>query len=382
MIPGLDGLRAVAILLVFFLHADYVYIGWVGVQLFFVLSGFLITNILLRMKESESAKDYFKKFYGRRFLRIFPVYYFYLAVMFAIASVLIYLDYHKSYMQLFQGQVPYAIAYVYNLFNASHTYSGESRLIGHMWSLSTEEQFYIFWPLILFLTPKKNLKKLLLAAVFVGPLFRLGITLLYRFTEVSFLYSKMGIVIYVLPFSQIDAFALGAMITQFKFPKARLQFFVLLVLLPVAGLVTQYYSTGALDTYSALGYLFPLQFDGLKQVWGYFGLNYLFALLIYLVVKEKMFLRVLESKAMRYIGKISYGLYIYHYAVIWFVARIRDFGLQESVAKPLTLVISAAVTFLLASASYKYLEKPILDLKERYFPLRPEQGETDEKATG
>ena len=75
MIPGLDGIRAIAILLVFFLHADYVYIGWVGVQLFFVLSGFLITNILLRMKETESGKDFFKKFYGRRFLRIFPLYY-------------------------------------------------------------------------------------------------------------------------------------------------------------------------------------------------------------------------------------------------------------------------------------------------------------------
>jgi hypothetical protein len=71
MIPGLDGIRAIAFLLVFSLHTDYIYIGWVGVQLFFVLSGFLITNILLRMKDSLSAGDYFKKFYGRRFLLIF-----------------------------------------------------------------------------------------------------------------------------------------------------------------------------------------------------------------------------------------------------------------------------------------------------------------------
>ena len=368
MIPGLDGLRAVAILLVFFLHADYVYIGWIGVQLFFVLSGFLITNILLKMKETESAGNYFKKFYGRRFLRIFPVYYFYLALMFAITAVLIHIDYHKTYMELFQKQAPYALAYAYNLFNASTAYSAESRLIGHFWSLSTEEQFYIFWPLILLLTPKKRLKKLFIAGVLFGPLFRLGITALYKFNQASFLYSKMGVVIYVLPFSQVDAFALGAMITQFKFPKAKLQFFTLLALLPVVGLATQYYSTGALDTPSALGFLFPLQYN-LKQVWGYFYLNYLFALLIYLVVRERMFLRVLETKAMRYIGKISYGLYVYHYATIWFVARIRDFGLQESIAKPLTLILSAAITFLLASLSYKYLEKPILDLKDRFFQL-------------
>lgn len=377
MIPGLDGIRAIAILLVFFLHADYVYIGWVGVQLFFVLSGFLITDILLRMKETESGKDFFKKFYGRRFLRIFPLYYLYLAVMLVVTAILLNIGYRANYMQLFQSQSPYAFVYGYNLFNASAAYTGESRLIGHLWSLSTEEQFYIFWPLILFLTPKKHLKKLFFAAVLFGPLFRLGITALFRFTDPSFLYDNMGVVIYVLPFSQVDAFALGALITQFDFPKAKQQFFVLLALLPVVGLATQYYSTGTLDTTSALGFLFPLKYD-LKQIWGYFYLNYLFALLIYLVVKEKMFLRILDTKVMRYLGKISYGLYVYHYAVIWFVSRIRDFGIAEPIAKPLTLVLSAIVTFLLAHFSFKYFEKPILDLKDKYFPLRTDD---NKKAT-
>lgn len=376
MIPGLDGIRALAILLVFFLHADYVYIGWVGVQLFFVLSGFLITNILLGMKEKFSAGDYFKKFYGRRFLRIFPLYYFYLMLMFLVTTVLLSYGYRINYMKLFQGQIPYGLAYIYNFFNASSAYTGESRLIGHLWSLSVEEQFYIFWPLILFLAPKKNLKRLLLAAVMIGPLFRLGITALFHFGLDSMFYSNMGVVIYVLPFSQIDAFVLGAMITQFEFPKARLQFFLLLAFLPIVGLATQYYSTGSLDMYSALGFLFPLSKD-LKQVWGYFYLNYLFALLIYLVVKEKMFLRLFETKVMRYLGKISYGLYVYHYAVIWFVMRIRDLGIQEPLAKPLTFIISAILVYGIASLSYKYIEKPILDLKDKYFATSDNQ-----KATG
>ena len=81
MIPGLDGLRAIAFLLVFGFHTEYLEFGWVGVQLFFVLSGFLITNILLKMKDNYSPRDYFVKFYGRRFLRIFPLYYFYLALV-------------------------------------------------------------------------------------------------------------------------------------------------------------------------------------------------------------------------------------------------------------------------------------------------------------
>ncbi len=371
MIPGLDGLRAIAILLVFSNHADYIYIGWVGVQLFFVISGYLITDILLRMKESETGRNFFKKFYGRRFLRIFPLYYFYLLIMFILTMALIYYGYRVTYMQRFQEQLPYALMYGYNFYNASPTFSGDSWLIGHLWSLSAEEQFYIVWPLIIFLTPKKHLKKLFLAGILIGPLFRLAMTALYKYTDVTFFSSDMALVIYVLPFSQIDAFSLGAYITRFDFPKARLQFFILMALLPIIGLVTYYYSNGDFGPSTALGFSYPLARD-LKQVWGYSYLGYIFALLVYIVVREKMFLRLLENKFIRYLGKISYGIYVYHFGLIWFVRRIRDFGINEFVAKPLTLVISAVLVYFIASMSYRYFEKPILDLKERYFPLLAE----------
>ena len=150
MIPGLDGVRAIAFLLVFTLHTDYLYIGWVGVQLFFVLSGFLITDILLRMKEKFGAGDYFKKFYGRRFLRIFPLYYLYLLIIFIVTVIVIQYDYRVTYMERTQDHLPYALTYIYNFFNASSAYDGESWLIGHLWSLSVEEQFYLFWPLLIF----------------------------------------------------------------------------------------------------------------------------------------------------------------------------------------------------------------------------------------
>ncbi|HEX2697603.1 MAG TPA: acyltransferase family protein, partial [Anaerolineales bacterium] len=78
MITGLDGLRAIAFLMVFAFHTRHLEFGWMGVQLFFVLSGFLITGILLNIKDSLAGKQFFVKFYGRRFLRIFPLYYFYL----------------------------------------------------------------------------------------------------------------------------------------------------------------------------------------------------------------------------------------------------------------------------------------------------------------
>jgi len=171
VIPGLDGIRAIAFLLVFSVHTDYVYIGWVGVQLFFVLSGFLITDILLRMKDTLRAGGYFKKFYGRRFLRIFPLYYFYLLIMFIVTAALIFYGYRINYMRLYQDQLPYALAYIYNFFNASPAYNGESWLVGHLWSLSVEEQFYLAWPLLIFLTPKKRLKKLFVGAIPGGAAF-------------------------------------------------------------------------------------------------------------------------------------------------------------------------------------------------------------------
>jgi len=116
MIPGLDGLRAIAYLLAFFFHTDYLNVGWVGVQFFFVLSGFLITGILLDMKKSISMWAYFIKFYGRRFLRIFPVYYFYLFLMGLLISWLISINYRPGYMKVFNEQSKYAIFYVYNFF--------------------------------------------------------------------------------------------------------------------------------------------------------------------------------------------------------------------------------------------------------------------------
>jgi len=378
MIPGLDGIRAIAFLLVFSVHTDYIYIGWVGVQLFFVLSGFLITDILLRMKEKFGASDFFKKFYGRRFLRIFPLYYFYLLVMFIVTSALIYYDYRVAYMERFKDHLPYALAYIYNFFNASPAYDGESWLIGHLWSLSVEEQFYLFWPLVIFLTPKKHLKKLFVGAIAIGFLFRLAVSALYKFSDsVPFLYPNMSVVIYVLPFSYLDAFGLGAYITRFEIPKARWQFVALLILLPIVGFATTYFSTGEFGVSTALGFAYPLNKD-FKQVWGYSYISYLCVLLIYLVVREKLFLRFLDNKFISYLGKISYGLYVYHFAIVWFVRRIRDFGIPEPVAKPLTLVISAILTYIVASLSYKYLEKPILDLKDRYFALKKDD---DKKAT-
>jgi peptidoglycan/LPS O-acetylase OafA/YrhL len=370
MIPGLDGLRAVAFILVFLIHTNFFLVGWTGVLLFFVLSGFLITGILIDMKEKLPTNAYFIKFYGRRFLRIFPLYYFYLFLMLGVAYGLYTIGYRPNRMLEYFQQVPYALAYIYDFFCASKWYK-DSVFINHFWSLSVEEQFYIFWPLIILLTPKTAYKKLFIAAILGGPLLRMGLSYIYNHHTFSFLGPDPASGIYSLPFSHIDAFGLGAYISQYRIPRARQQFWILLIAVPVIGFISQYFATGSFGFVSALGFQFPIA-NGYKQVWGYSLLNYFFAVTIYAVAREGLFNRFLELGWMKYLGKISYGLYVYHFVLIYFAGRINDFLPLSYEQNQLVSAIPAfAITLLVAALSYKYIEQPILNLKDKYFPSSP-----------
>lgn len=370
MIPGLDGLRAIAFLLVFAFHTEYLQFGWVGVSLFFVLSGFLITGILLDMKKTLSTKDYFFKFYGRRFLRIFPLYYFYLFLMTILAGWLLSIFYRPLYMQIFLDQVKYAVFYVYDFFFGTVNFE-PSFFLDHFWSLSVEEQFYIFWPLLILLVPKKYLKKLFVSFIFLGIIFRITFLFVFQAEIFRFLNDAVHLAVFPLPFTYIDAFAFGAYISRFSIPKAKEQFFLLLVLLPLIGFTAQFLATGEIGAISALGYPHLLS-NAYQFVWGYTLLNYLFAVTIYVVVKHKLFNNILDWYPLRYLGKISYGLYVYHLPIIWFSIRVRDFGIEDPYARPVIAVISFVATLLVASISYKVLEKPLLNLKDRFFNLNQE----------
>ncbi len=368
MIPGLDGLRAIAFLLVFALHTDYLQIGWVGVSLFFVLSGFLITGILLDMKKSLSSKDYFIKFYGRRFLRIFPLYYFYLLIIVLLTAWLTSIPYRPNYMRIVSDQIWYAVFYVYDFFFGTATFQ-HSRFLDHFWSLSVEEQFYVFWPLLILLVPEKWLKKLFISFIVLGPAFRLAFFFIHTSGVFRFLADTPSLAVYPLPFSHMDAFAFGAYISRFSIPRARQQFFLLLGLIPVVGFLSQYVATGSIGAISAFGYPLLLP-DAYQFIWGYSLLNYFFAVIIYGVAQEKWFIRFLEGRALRYLGKISYGLYVYHFPIVWFSGRIADFGISPPWLQPLTALIALLATVLVASLSFYLMERPIIHLKDRYFPLK------------
>lgn len=378
MIPGLDGLRAIAFLLVFACHTDYILVGWTGVLLFFVLSGFLITGILNKMKARFLGRDFFVKFYGRRFLRIFPLYYLYLFLMMGVVALLLNAGYRINYMNEFYRQVPYAFVYLYNFFYASSAFA-QHKFIDHFWSLSVEEQFYIFWPLLIFLTPERWQKRLFLAVIILTPFFRLATTHALRSGLFPFFTSDIPIGLYPLPWTHLDAFAMGAYISRYEIPKPKLQLALLLIFVPLVGFASQYLSSGTLTPsgtlmdLTSLGYRFPIA-NALKHIWGYSLLNYLFAVLIYCVAREGSFTRLLEWPLLAYLGKISYGMYVFHFSMIWFAARIRDVApISEDLAKPLTALIAFGLTFALAWLSYRFIERPILNLKDRYFEIHDQK---------
>lgn len=367
MIAGLDGLRAVAFLIVFLFHTRNLPFGWLGVQLFFVLSGFLITDILLRMKEKLPRRDFFIKFYGRRFLRIFPLYYFYLILLTGFIFIFPSLKLNLLNAEIGRGflnQIWVAAFYVYDFFHASAFFE-RSRFFTHLWSLSVEEQFYLIWPLLIFLTPREKFKQLCFTAIGLGFLFRLVITLIYRAQVFPLLSGDPQQAVNVLPFSHLDAFAFGAYISRFKIPRPRLQLLILFIFIPLLGLLTDYTSKGTVTF--ALGYDLPMT-GYYKEVWAYTLLNYLFAVLIYCVVHTNLFTQVLESAPLRYLGRISYGLYVYHYGVIAIIAAIfNKYGLPYSMRSPQMFLAAMSATLLIAAASFHLLEKPIIDLKDKLF---------------
>ncbi len=371
MIPGLDGLRAIAFLMIFGFHTDYLPFGWMGVQMFFVISGYLITGILLRMKAKLPAREYFLKFYSRRFFRIFPLYYFYLFLVFAAATWFLSISYKPKVMKVVLEQIWYAFLYVYNFYSAHQGYNS-SPFLDHLWSLSVEEQFYIFWPLLIFFVNEKYLKKLFLAGIIAGPILRFAMFLIYQtgYFE-SFSGSAASIPIYTLPFSYVDAFAFGAYISRFPIPNARKQLAYLSLGVPLLGFITQFAANGKFEPFLTLGYQDSMP-DAYQYIWAYTLLNYLFVVLIYCVVSEKMFVQFLDWAPLQYLGKISYGLYIYHFPMVyffpvnWFVSQIRMVGILEDFVPLLILIISFVATLAVASLSYYVLEKPFLKLKDRF----------------
>ncbi|MEP7126171.1 MAG: acyltransferase [Byssovorax sp.] len=381
--PALDGVRGLAIVLVMFLHlwtmrsvgtVDRVAflitnLGWFGVDLFFALSGYLITGILL---DARGADHYFRNFYLRRVLRIFPLYY---AVLIGSLYVLprVLPAVKAARFGTIAGDEIYYWTYLSN-FAMARVGGTRHGVLDVTWSLAIEEQFYLVWPAVVFLCSRRALVRIAGALAATSLALRLGLHLLSSYNAYS---------IYVLTPCHLDSLVVGAILAVWarepgglaRFQsRARVAFFVTLpvvILLPIAE------ETFGPPNHIALG------MSAIFNVVGFTLLAVLFGGLLILVVSAEpgsRLHRVFTSSFLGTFGKYSYGIYLVHLPIR---ALFRDriygpagpgprfhfltmFG-SELPGQLIFYVLASAAAVGVAWLSYHLYEKQFLKLK-RYFP--------------
>jgi len=341
-------MRGVAIFLVILVHLFRYYkwlsFGWMGVDLFFVLSGFLITGILV---DTRTNSGYYKNFLVRRILRIFPLYYFFLIVFFIGFPLLSLHDHIKYYSYLNSNQF-WFWAYIQNWLFVTDTTYPEINIISHFWSLAIEEQFYIFWPIVIFFFSGRNLKLTCILLIVGSLLFRIYL----YFQQASW------IVIYESTFTRLDGLAIGSLIAILVREESGRKwletwaFRILLVsaasIVSIIGITGNYYINNPL--LQTVGYTLIDMFCG--------------ALLVVLVSSSSIsFIKIIfKSRVLVFLGKYSYGLYVYHKPIYYFAEiYLAQWILNREVISVIGIVLSVA----LAVISYRLLEAPFLRLKDK-----------------
>ena len=346
-IDGYTGSRAVARVLLPFQA------GWSGVQLFFVLSGFLITGILL---DTRRADNYWSSFYARRALRIFPVYYLLLLCTFVIAPHVLVLS--EATLAEYRHQGWYW-AYLVNVSPLAG--GGAVTSLGHSWSLSVEEQFYLLWPLAVRFLEERALVRVCLGLVAAAFLLRCGLLLAGASPELA----------YELTPARADALALGALGAI----AIRRRDWVAWIA-PRIGRATVV-AVGILAA-SAIAGGGLARNNVVTQTVGYTVLAIVSALVILQATLETergsgRLAALLASPILRTYGRYSYAIYVFHlplHLVITrtFIApRLAELGPGGFLALQAVYFVAGTLGLLaLGALSYRVVEKPFLDLK-RFF---------------
>jgi peptidoglycan/LPS O-acetylase OafA/YrhL len=345
-------------------HAGLGNYGWVGVQLFFVLSGFLITGILRKESQTSSSLGFkFKKFWTRRALRIFPLYFGYL-----LALGVVYLIFH--FPPYYAKFIPYLLTYTFNYTRTLPIWQ-DNPLFTHLWSLCVEEQFYIFFPLIIFLCPPRLTKGLMIAVVCLSPLIRYALCRHYLSEGLSDY--DAGDATYRNVLSHLDAFFMGGLIPMFALDKRIRKpgwWFLGAALVALGAGLANYLNSPRVFAFPfELGYPQSL-IAGDLHVWGYTCVDGFFAFGLLAVVSpytSPWISRVLSGRWLVRIGQVSYGMYVVNLAVwmYFFEPYVRGAGipLLMAVFIPYLLIVWG-----LAEVSYRFYEVKFIRLKDKLFP--------------
>lgn len=367
--PTLDGVRGIAILLVVMhnlnllqepqglvahLTTSWFDRGWIGVQLFFVLSGFLITGILL---DTRKAPNYFSAFFGRRVLRIFPLYY---ATLFLMLLVLPVLNIWHGLPLREHPQQLWNLVFLSNWIEPF--YVGEGAF-PHFWSLAVEEQFYLLWPFIVYRCDASQLIKVGSAIVLASPIIRWALLSIGASDEM----------VYSFTISRMDALALGAMAAAaLRIPQWRDQLVRNRTRLSWLGVFTLAIGAGVSHVYNET---LPL-----AQILGYSFLAMAFALFVLVAACADIkgaagWPAWLRGATLRRFGLYSYGMYVLHVPLrdIIGLPLLRAWGLEDHASLAVSLafiLIGTVASFLVAAASYHFFELHFLRLKRHFVPRR------------
>lgn len=355
----LDGLRCMAVLLVLIDHwlaeRNKLPLGALGVTLFFVLSGFLITGILLKSKLKDEATGRshwfsFKQFYIRRSLRIFPIYYLSVFALIAANSPSV------------QGKISWHLLYGTNLYIAiNETWMG---ITDHFWSLAVEEQFYLFFPLLVFVLPTKYLFRTFIALIFLAVTIRLY--LFFNHFNWSVQYVSMP--------TCLDSFGLGAILAFFHIFKKDLVF---------AKFISPIYLAISILAYISVLFLSKTHPE-IRNIWTEVIERLSASVMCFFLIAgavtgyKGVGKWVLINPLSLLLGKISYGLYIYHNFVFNYyhtppthftirgLRKIHSFFPVLADSTLFQLAYYFGLTFALALVSWYLIEKPINQLKKHF----------------
>lgn len=353
--PQLDSLRFFAVLLVMMQHwipkkffpVDSLFLGNSGVTFFFVLSGFLITQILMENKidsENNGSKksSLLKSFFIRRSLRIFPIYY--LCIIFFLLVPYHFTDEIKDN----------AAFYLLYLNNFLFYFKQDWNILGHTWTLAVEEQFYLIWPWVIIFTPSRHLLKVLIGFVLLG--FISYYSLYFLSIELGHTELSKGFYTILTP-AQFDAFALGGLIAwlQIYSNKAGLKLYNIasLVLVLLMSIWLYLLSIQNVDIFFYAMKFFVVVISTFVVLKASKGFNGLIG-------------KILETPWLIYLGKISYGLYLFHLIISFFYERLEGRILPEISQVGIRFLVYFGLTVLVSALSWHFIEKPINGLK-RYF---------------
>jgi len=343
-ILALDGLRGIAVLFVFVFHSlgplitpngPIAYMGWLGVDLFFVLSGFLITSILLRARDAD---NYYKVFYARRALRILPLYY--------LALTLSLLTTHDHYT--FRAQIWFWL----NLSNLATAFNPMLiPWLSHYWSLAVEEQFYLIWPAVV--------RRVSPAALFnVCVVVIVSLLVIRNIPMVEALTSRWSNILYRLTPFRVDTLCGGALLAIAVYRRpiiAKLQIPLRITCL----------TSGAL-------FLWITHLNLLPQ-FGYTAVVIGFTSLVGLALHPGIPSRFLSMSALTATGRYSYCIYLLHPILILhanhFLPQRLPIGRWHTPSVFALACLEFLIVFGVAALSYRFIESPILSLK-RYAKYR------------